>query len=206
MVSVEQLIYFLIASTLLIIIPGPNVLVIISTSLSHGRTRGLQTVAGTSSAMAIQLCIAAFSTAGVVTILSQGFSLIKWLGVVYLLYLGLAHFYRLLKPQQSPAVIGASGTFIRGFIVSLTNPKTIVFFAAFLPQFVVGEENYLQQIAILSIAFLCLAAILDSAFVLLANLAKSFLSGRRFESVSNSLSALIYLSASYLLAITNRTH
>ena len=203
--NVESVLYFLLASVVLIIIPGPNVLVIISTSLSHGRLRGIQTVAGTSTAMSIQLCIAAFSTASIVSLLGQGFVLIKWLGVAYLLYLGLAHIYQLAKPQQSTKPVSASGTFLRGFIISLTNPKTIVFFAAFLPQFVVGEENYLQQILILSGIFLALAALLDSTFVLLASSAASLFCGRRFDTVRNSLSATIYLAASYLLALSNRT-
>ena len=77
---------FVLISLGIIIIPGPNVLIIVSTSISHGIQRGLMTVAGTSVAMAIQLFIAAMVTSSFVQLLSNGFILVKWLGVAYLVY------------------------------------------------------------------------------------------------------------------------
>jgi len=84
---------FVLVSAGIIIIPGPNLLVIISTSISHGKARGLQTVAGTTCAMILQLFIAASETAWLVSALSSGFLWLKWLGVSYLIYLGVAHFF-----------------------------------------------------------------------------------------------------------------
>ena len=82
---------FLIISFTVIIIPGPNVLVIVSTSLAQGRNRGLQTVAGTSFAMILQLLIVGVGTTWFVQLVTDGLYYLKWLGVVYLFCLGLRH-------------------------------------------------------------------------------------------------------------------
>lgn len=84
----------------IIIIPGPNVLVVISTSLAYGRARGLQTVAGTSAAMLVQLFIAALGTAWFVSALASGFLWLKWLGVGYLFYLGIRHLLAIGQHQR----------------------------------------------------------------------------------------------------------
>lgn len=196
-----DLLSFSLIAIAIIVIPGPNVLVIISTSLSHGRTRGLQTVAGTSCAMAIQLLIAALGTAWLVTYLSYGFILLKWAGVIYLFYLaiqqGLAFF------RNEPASpISASFSFKRGFWVALTNPKTIIFFSAFLPQFVVPNTSYLPQIAVLSGLFLLLALILDSLYVVLTSTLKSTLHSQAANRYQLGIGSLIYFVASGMLALT----
>ena len=140
---------FLAVSFGLIIIPGPNVLVIVSTSITHGTKRGLQTVAGTSLAMAVQLLIVTVGTTWFVHLISNGLYYIKWVGVIYLLYLGVNHLKAINNKQHIPKVT-ASSTFARGFLISLTNPKTILFFSAFLPQFVSSIENYHFQYSFLS--------------------------------------------------------
>lgn len=155
---------FALTSALLIVVPGPNVMVIVGTSLAHGRVRGLQTVAGTSTAMLLQLAVAAVGTSGLVLALSAGFAWLKWLGVGYLVWVGLG----LLLRQDSAPVPSGMGSFRRGFWVSLTNPKTILFFGAFLPQFVVPGEPYLPQVALLSVVFWVLAVCLDSGYALMA--------------------------------------
>ncbi|TVZ41503.1 threonine/homoserine/homoserine lactone efflux protein [Alteromonadaceae bacterium 2753L.S.0a.02] len=191
---------FIIISIGFIATPGPNVLVVISTSLNQGRLRGLQTVAGTSSAMLLQLLIAALATSSVVTWLSSGFLWLKWGGVIYLLYLGLKSLLALRKPQAP--VSTAIGSFQRGFWVSLTNPKTILFFSAFLPQFVSNSAHYLQQIALLSGVFWTLALLLDSGYALLAGQLGRLLRSRYRQSVENGLSGTLYLGAASILAAT----
>lgn len=126
---------FVLVSIGLIIIPGPNVLVIISISLMHGREKGLQTVAGTSMAMIIQLVIAAILTASLIELLSQGFVTLKVIGICYLIYLGVMQLFQVWSTKEAKEIT-TTATFTRGFIVSITNPKTILFFGAFLPQFV----------------------------------------------------------------------
>lgn len=203
--SSESVIYFVIAAGLFIAIPGPNVLVIVATSLSHGTRRGLQTVAGTSSAMVIQLSVAALATAGFINLLAQGFIWLKWLGVFYLLYLACTHLLSAFRNTHQAAAITGSGSFIRGFYVSLTNPKTIVFFAAFLPQFINPEAEPLAQLGILSAIFVCLATVLDSCYVLLAGRLKRRLSEAALQRWASGVAGMVYLLASGWIAVSRRS-
>ncbi|MDO9317368.1 MAG: LysE family translocator [Gammaproteobacteria bacterium] len=192
---------FILLSAGLIIMPGPNVLAIVSTSIAYGRVRGLQTVAGTSLAMLAQLAIAAVATAWFVEALSSGFLVLKWLGVVWLLFLGVRH----LRDAWRGAIaspLSALGSVQRGFWISLTNPKTILFFSAFLPQFVSPESAYLPQVLFLSAIFWCLAVVSDTSYALLSGWLGTLVQGRRLSRVQNGVSGMIYLGASAVLAGT----
>ena len=195
---------FLIVSFSLIIIPGPNILVIISNSVRYGRSHGLQTVAGTSLAMAIQLFIVGLGTTWLIGVFTEGFYLLKWLGVGYLFYLGFKYFMRALNSKDSLSAPACSVSFARGFIVSLTNPKTLLFFSAFLPQFISSTENYSFQISLLSLSFLLLAIIIDSAYAILSAKLLPLLQKNKFSGLQNGLSSILYLAASIWLATLRR--
>lgn len=198
---------FLLTSCAVIILPGPNVLVIVSTSLMHGKTRGLQTVAGTSSAMAIQLLLVALGTTWFVEILADGVLVLKWAGVAYLLGLGVFHLRRVCAKNEAPAAPQPATTFSRGFIVSFANPKTLLFFSAFLPQFVTATAPYGQQIFLLSVSFLVMATLLDSAYALFAARCQSLLgrNGNNRQKARNLTGAILYLGAGFLLALNRRS-
>lgn len=192
---------FILASVALIVVPGPNVLVVVSTSISHGTKRGVQTVLGTSSAMIIQLIIAALGTSWLVAAITDGFEWLRWLGVAYLMYLGVSYFSNLFNNENNEALKStASGTFIRGFIVSLTNPKTILFFSAFLPQFVAESGEYTIQIIILSVTFLLLATLLDGLYAIIAGHVKEHIQGYRAKKIQKGISGILYLGAGVWLA------
>ncbi|PCJ23560.1 MAG: lysine transporter LysE [SAR86 cluster bacterium] len=206
--SIATLISFSLISIAFIAMPGPNVLIVVSTSLQAGKTRGLQTVAGTSCAMVLQLVIAAVGTSWLLTTVTEGLFWLKWCGVIYLFYLGfsaLRKFYR----HQSIVKPSAAGSFSRGFWVSLTNPKTILFFSAFLPQFVSTDSSYMQQVAILSLCFWLIAAFIDCSYAVLAARVKWLLESRQIENqklnrLQNGFSAILYIGAGSLLANTNK--
>lgn len=192
---------FILVSIGIIIIPGPNILVIVSTSITNGKIRGLQTVAGTSSAMLIQLAIAALATSWLITTLAIGLVWLKWLGVIYLFYIGVTHLITINSDSKSR--LSAVGSFSRGFWVSLTNPKTILFFGAFLPQFTNSGSSYSLQITLLSLIFWVLAVVLDSSYALLANKISSFVQNKYLAKYKNTVSGIIYLGAGSILATTN---
>ncbi|MCG8426504.1 MAG: LysE family translocator [Chromatiales bacterium] len=196
-----ELLTFILISIGVILIPGPNVLVVISTSITQGKLRGLQTVVGTSAAMIIQLVVAALGTAWFVSALAEGFFWLKWIGVAYLIYLGVSHLIRAASARQEPEIT-AIASMQRGFWVSLTNPKTILFFSAFLPQFAVSTAPYLEQIALLSVIFWVLAAILDSGYALLASRLSALLNREGSSKQQNRASGILYLGAGTLLATT----
>lgn len=195
-----ELFSFIVVSIGVIVMPGPNVLVVVSTSISHGKLRGLQTVVGTSAAMAIQLFIAAAGTAWFVATLTEGFFWLKWVGVAYLLYLGTKQLrYTASKTQPQ---ISAFSSFHRGFWVSLSNPKTILFFGAFLPQFTVPSQPYISQILSLSAIFWLLAIVLDSGYALLSHKLGALLKSKTLTKHQNRASGLLYLGAGATLAAT----
>jgi threonine/homoserine/homoserine lactone efflux protein len=155
---------FIAASVILILVPGPNVAVIVASSISRGPRFGLLTVAGTSSAMVIQLGVMVLGISGVLTFFANWFEWLRWLGVVYLFYLGVQAWRPAVKgataaPQQGKT---ARQVYLRGFFVSLTNPKTLLFYGAFLPQFVDQSQNRTVQLLILAATFLVIAVCLDS--------------------------------------------
>lgn len=194
-----ELLLFILVSIGVIVVPGPNVLVVVSTSIAHGKRRGLQTVAGTSAAMAIQLIVAAIGTAWFVAALSSGFVWLKWAGVIYLCYLGISHFISAASKNE-PRPATALGSFQRGFWVSLTNPKTILFFAAFLPQFISPGESFAAQIALLSAIFWLLAIGLDSGYALIAGKLAALPRNKDISKIRNYCSGVLYLGAGATLA------
>lgn len=196
---------FLVVSFSLIIVPGPNVLVIVSTSITHGIKSGLQTVAGTSLAMAIQLLVVAASTAWLVQVISNGLHYLKWVGVAYLLYLALYHLKVAFSAEKREIKITSSATFRRGFLVSLTNPKTLFFFSAFLPQFVTSARGYNIQIFLLSLSFWMMAIIFDSCYALLSSKLSLLVKERFLNTFRNGFTGLLYLGACAWLATTKRS-
>jgi len=181
------------------------VLVIVSTSIAHGAKQGLQTVAGTSSAMAIQLVVIAVSTTWFVRLITNGLFYLKWLGVAYLLYLGIYHLKTAIRSKQQETELSPSASFVKGFLVSLINPKTLLFFSAFLPQFVSATGNYNFQIFLLSFSFLLMATILDACYALLSSKLTLLVNNRQLNYFQNTFSSVLYLIASTWLAATNRT-
>ena len=202
MLETSVFITFVLISIPFILSPGPNVVVIISTSLAAGTKRGLQTVSGTGLAMVIQLFVAAVGTSWLLSVLAEGLLWLKWAGVAYLAYLGVVALYR-FATRRGITVVSATGSFRRGFYVSLTNPKTILFFSAFLPQFVTDSSRYTQQIAILSVSFWLLAMVLDTSYALLAGRLRWLLASKNIDRVQNGVSGALYLAASALLARTS---
>lgn len=195
---------FVLLAFLVIIIPGPNVFVVVATSVQQGRVRGLQAVAGTSQAMCIQLLLAAISTSWFVHALSNGFYFLKWAGVAYFVYLGIRHI-KLALSDQAVAAISATTSFTRGFIVSLSNPKTILFFSAFFPQFVDPAGDFIMQTTLLSVTFLLMALILDSCYAILSACFQPYLQHRRTIKMQNAFSGGLFLLAGTWLSFIRRS-
>lgn len=170
-ISIELYAAFVATAAVLILIPGPNVALIVANSLAHGGRYGLLTVAGTSSAMLIQLAFVVFGMSALASTLAEWFEWLRWLGVAYLLYLG-ARAWRapamdLTRTEAQPRSLHA--IYARGFFISLTNPKTLLFFGAFLPQFVAPDAAPLAQLFLLAATFFVMAAIFDAVWALAAH-------------------------------------
>lgn len=196
---------FMLVSAGFILLPGPNVLLIVATSIASGRRRGLQAVMGTTSAMAIQLFVAAAGTVWLASFLAESFIWVKWAGVAYLFYLGCKHLLALSNSDASQAApVSGAATYWRGFFISLINPKTILFFGAFLPQFVSMDYPVAPQIAVLSVSFLLLAAVLDSMYAIAAGIVSSAVNRPTVQRWREGATGLLFLVASFGLAVSRR--
>jgi homoserine/homoserine lactone efflux protein len=182
---------FVLAVTILMLIPGPNVALIIANSVAYGPRYGLLTVAGTSSAMVLQLALTVLGMTELLGTLGTWFEWIRWIGVAYLIYLGVAQWRAppLNLAEVAPEPKSARAMFTRALLVSLTNPKTLFFYGAFFPQFVVTSRNVDAQVAILTATFLVLAILLDGCWALAAGRARGLLSvhGRLRNRISGGL-------------------
>jgi len=202
--SFELYLTFVAATVVLILIPGPNVALIVANSVAHGARHGLVTVAGTSAAMVIQLSLTILGVSGFLALLAEWFEWLRWLGVAYLLYLGITAW--MAPPTDlmhvKAAKTSAAQMFLRGFVVSLTNPKTLLFYSAFLPQFVSPAHAATAQLLMLAATFLMIAVVLDSGWALLASRARRFLAlnGR----LRNRITGAFFVSAAAGLALARK--
>ena len=198
---------FVLVASAIIVMPGPNVLVTIATSLTQGHVRGMQVVSGTLAAMAVQLYIAAAGTALLAEFLAEAFRIVKWVGAGYLLYLGIGRLRAAIASRtDEPVDQGtARGSFARGFTVGITNPKTILFFGAFLPQFVTETLPVSRQLFILSVTFLVLAAFFDSLYVLAASKASEAARTPSFRRWLDGFAGTLLIGSSVGLAVARRT-
>jgi homoserine/homoserine lactone efflux protein len=168
--SLELYFAFVAATAILILIPGPSVSLIVANSVAHGPRFGLVTVAGTASAVVIQLILTVAGMTTFLSIMANWFEWLRWIGVVYLVYLGIrawrAPAVDLTKAKPQPR--SARGIYLRGFLVSLSNPKTLLFYGAFFPQFVSVGGDLTAQLVLLAATFLIIEVSLDSCWALLA--------------------------------------
>jgi homoserine/homoserine lactone efflux protein len=203
-IDLDLYLAFVLATSVLILIPGPNVALIVANSVGYGTRYGLLTVAGTSSAIVVQLALAGLGMTALLGNLAHWFDWIRWAGVVYLLWLGIRQWMaapvdltRTQPQQRSPREI-----FSRGILVSFTNPKTLFFYGAFFPQFITPNAHVTAQIAILAATFLVIAAGLDACWALLAGRVRHFLAVR--GRLRNRISGGVLIGAGVGLALVHR--
>jgi homoserine/homoserine lactone efflux protein len=168
---------FVAAVTVLMLIPGPNVALIVANSLAYGVRYGWLTVAGTSSAAVLQLALTAVGMTEVLGRLGVWFDWIRWIGVAYLLFLGIQQWRAppvdLTKVRPAPK--SARDIYMKAFLVSLTNPKTLFFYGAFFPQFVRLDEGLTEQLVVLCVTYLLIAVLIDGAWSVVAAQARGLL-------------------------------
>jgi homoserine/homoserine lactone efflux protein len=182
---------FVAAVVVLALIPGPNVALIVANSVAYGPRYGLLTVAGTSSAMVPQLALASLGLTGMMGTLGFWFEWIRWIGVVYLMWLGIQQ-WRAMPVDLTrtvPEPKSRCAIFLRALLVSLTNPKTLVFYGAFFPQFLDTGAAPGPQVVVLSLTFLAIAILIDGSWALVAGRARTLLAshGRLRNRVSGGL-------------------
>ncbi len=204
-ISLDLYLGFVAAAVALIAMPGPNTTLIVGNAIAYGTSKGLVTLAGTCTALVIQLVVIDFGLEETVQVMATWFDRLRWLGVAYLVYLGLREW--LTKADAGgaePAAVTHGSLYGRGLVVCLSNPKTLAFFAAFLPQFVDRTQPVLPQLVILSVTFMILAALGDGIFCLLAGRIRPWIVGPRFARLRHRVSGTCLLACGVALALVRR--
>jgi threonine/homoserine/homoserine lactone efflux protein len=183
--SVELYLAYVVACFVITIIPGPTVTLIVANSLAHGTRAGLRNVAGTQLGLALMMLILVVGLSSIIATMGFWFDWLRLFGAAYLIWIG----WKLIRssggfaqPGTAPAPRG--GFFFQGQLVLLGNPKALLWFGAFIPQFVDPNGNYVGQVVLLGLTAMAAAAISDGGYTILAGRAGRLLSRRRVLLVS----------------------
>jgi len=205
-VPLESWLAFVAASIVLLIIPGPTILTVISYSVAHGRRANAALVAGVALGDSTALVLSLVGVGALLAASAFWFSVVKWAGGLYLIYLGV----KLLRAGASATEIVTPAApssrwklFANTYLVTALNPKGIIFFVAFLPQFISPQADVTHQLWILAVTFVVLATLNATLYAIFAANARKLLASpraqRRFNLAGGSL-----LSAAGIWALAAR--
>lgn len=208
-IDIDLYLAFILATTVLILIPGPIVTLVIANALKHGTGTGIKTVIGANSGTTIMLTAGALGLSTVLAVAADIFEWIRWAGVAYLVYLGLREWRQVFAAQADPVTQIAAdqkpkGVFWHGFIVAITNPKTVFFFVAFFPQFIDPLKPAGPQLAILCATFMVLAFLLDGMYAVIAGRARAWLAGGAKARLRHGITGTLLLGTGLGLALARR--
>jgi len=167
--SLSVYIAFLFATLLVVLVPGPTNTLIVANSVRHGRRAALLNVAGTQVGLAVTVALVLLGLTSLIAAMGTWFDWVRLAGAAYLIWLG----WKLLTEQSAPEEgtaprIPRGGFFVQGIAVELSNPKTLLFFGAFFPQFMDMSRNHTLQVLIMGATAMAVAAVSDSTYALLA--------------------------------------
>lgn len=212
MVSTDRLLAFAAMSLLLVLIPGPSVLFVLGRALAHGRRTALESVLGNTLGSYVLVVAVSLGLGSLVAGSAAVFLALKLGGAAYLVLLGvkaLRHRRDLSMERDVPGTAARDGlrTLWEGFVVGVTNPKTMVFFAAVLPQFVDRSAGRVHlQLLVLGLVFSVTALVFDSLWALTASAARSWFarSPRRLAAIGGT-GGLAMIGLGVTVAVTGRT-
>jgi threonine/homoserine/homoserine lactone efflux protein len=200
--SLQAYLAFVAACIALALLPGPVVTLLIANGLRHGTRAALINIAGVQTGLAIAIGIVAIGLTSLMATMGYWFEWVRLLGAAYLVWLGIK---LIRKPVEGIATGDAppprGGFFLQGLLVLLSNPKILVFFGAFLPQFMDMSRNHVPQVALLGVTFMVVAALTDGIYALLAGRARKLFSARRTRLVSR-ISGGFMIGGGLWLALT----
>lgn len=202
--SLDVYLAYVLACFVIALVPGPTVTVIVANSLAYGTRAGLANVAGTQVGLALLMATLIVGLSTVIAVMGVWFDWLRIAGALYLVWLG----WKLLRapdalgsPGGAPAPRG--GFFLQGLLVILSNPKAMLWFGAFIPQFVDPAGDYVGQIVLLGVTAMAVALVSDGAYAVLTGRAGALLSRRRARLVAR-VSGLFLVGGGIWLALTRR--
>jgi threonine/homoserine/homoserine lactone efflux protein len=194
---------YLLITFVLVIVPGPIVTLVIATGASRGIRAALVTVAGTTLGNAVLLACIAFGLNWILKTSAEVFEILRWIGAGYLVWLGVQawrHAGKTLETPQPRHRVYVS----RGFLVAMTNPKTIAFFTAFLPQFVDPGLPAEHQLVVMCLVAVLMAAITDAFWAVAAGAGRAFFLKRAPARLLGRLSGAALVGGGVWLSLARR--
>ena len=183
--SLELYLAYVLACFIVVIVPGPTVSLIVANSITHGTRAGLLNVAGTQAGLGTMMLIVLVGLTSIIETMGYWFDWVRLAGAAYLVWLG----WKLIRspgalgdPKRTPAPRG--GFFLQGFLVLMSNPKALLMFGAFIPQFVDPKGDYGWQVVLLGLTAMAVATTFDSLYAVLTGRARSLLTPARVRLVS----------------------
>src|ERR1700724_2368843 len=179
--SLQVYFAFLAACIALALLPGPVVTLVIANGLRHGTRAALTNILGVHVGLSIVIGIVGSGLTSLMATMGYWCGWVRFAGAAYLIWLGI----KLIRASvagvkaDAPPPPPRGGFFLQGFVVLLSNPKVLVFFGAFIPQFLDMSRDHVSQVALLGVTFMITGAITDSIYAVLAGRARAFFSERR---------------------------
>jgi threonine/homoserine/homoserine lactone efflux protein len=190
---------FVPAALLLLVIPGPSVLFIVTRSIEQGRRAGLVSVLGTHTGSLVHVAAASLGLSALIVSSALAFSAVKYVGAAYLVLLGIRR-WRAGDRVDGRRVLSTRHVLRQGFVVQVLNPKTAIFFLAFLPQFVDPDRGHVSvQVLVLGLVFVGLGLLSDSAYAVAGSGIGTAL--RRHARAERYLSSGVYVGLGVTTAI-----
>jgi threonine/homoserine/homoserine lactone efflux protein len=201
--SLEHWLAFAAASALLLAIPGPTVLLVVSYALGHGRRTAWATTLGVALGDFTSMSASLLGLGVILGASAALFTTLKWVGAAYLVYLGIKLWrtpVSVAAERTEPVRHGATRIFLHAYTVTTLNPKSIIFFVAFLPQFIVPSEPLGPQIVTLESTFVILGAMNALAYALLAAAARRAIRRPKVQRAVNRSGGSLLICAGLLAA------
>lgn len=198
---------YCLAVAILVLIPGPVVTLVVANSLSHGSRSGLTTVAGASIGNAILLGATAVGLVAFFALLSEVFEIVRWAGAAYLIWLGIKAWRAHGAPAAAAAPVAARSSravFLQGFLIAITNPKAILFYIAFLPQFIDPHLRAGPQLLAMSATMIAMALLSDSGYALLAARARGWFTSPARRRLQNRVCGTLLIGVGCGLLVARR--
>lgn len=203
--DLQVFVAFVIATSIMIFAPGPSVLLTVAHSISFGWRQSLFTVGGATAGVAVQLIVAAIGLASLLNMVAGALDWIRWIGAAYLIYIGIKQWRSANTPQVFETTSTSnSNLFIQGLVTTVPNPKSLIFIAAFLPQFIDTSRPLMVQFAVIVPTFLVITFGITSIWAVAAGQARNLIKNQKtFKTVLRG-SGLLMMTAGLGLAFANR--
>ncbi len=194
---------FLLITIILVLTPGPIVTLVIATGASRGIRAALQTVIGTTLGNALLVACIALGLSWILKASAEVFDYVRWIGAAYLFWLGVQAWRHAGTPVQTAPVAGHVFAW-RGFVVAITNPKTIAFFTAFLPQFIDPSLPLTRQLVVMCTVSVVLAGFIDAGWATVASLGRAVLMKPRYNKLLGRFSGLVLMGGGIWLSLVRQ--